>query len=102
MLNIANVVRSFNQLVEEKYPDCKEDGPSPRDDVTADQLFLVLQLLTTSCDMIEGDITLNIDDYDDDKSYTSESDINEETHTASSHSDSYQTIRDIVEFADTR
>ncbi len=73
MFNVANAVSLFNQLVKEKYPDCKKDRPS-------DQLISVLQLLANSSEMIDGDITLDIDDYDDaDQSYTIEPNDTEET-----------------------
>jgi hypothetical protein len=104
MLNVANVMRLFNLLVTEKYPDCKEDEPSPQDYATVDQLFAVLQLLTTSSEMIEGDITLKTDDYDDDdddESFTTGSGVDEETHAVGDHSYPYQTMREIVQFANT-
>lgn len=100
MFNIANVVRLFNELVKEKYPDCKEDRPSPQDHAAADQLISVLQLLTTSPEMIDGDIMLDIDEYDDaDESYTIESDDTEQTYVASNRSYSYQTMCEIVQYA---
>jgi len=95
MFNVANVVRLFNQLVKEKYPDCKKDRPS-------DQLISVLQLLATSSEMIDGDITLDIDDYDDaDESYTIEINDTEETFVVGNRSYSYQTMCEIVQFANT-
>ncbi len=102
MLNVANVMCLFNLLVKEKYPDCKEDEPSPQDYATVDQLFAVLQLLTTLSEMIEGDITLKTDDYDDDdESFTIGSRVDEETHAVGDHSYPYQTMREIVQFANT-
>jgi hypothetical protein len=99
MFNVANVIRIFDRLVKEKFPDCQEDEPSPADYATADQLLAVLQLLTNSPEMIEGDITLAIDDYDDDESYTTESDVDGETNAVGEHSYSYQTMCEIVQFA---
>ncbi|CAF3853800.1 unnamed protein product [Rotaria sp. Silwood1] len=102
MFNVANVVRLFNELEKEKYPDCKEDKPSPQDHAAADQLISVLQLLTTSSEMIDGDITLDIDEYDDtDKSYTIESDDTKETYIVGNRSYSYQTMHEIVQFSNT-
>jgi len=100
MFNIANVVGLFNELVKQKYPDCKEDKPSSQDHAAADQLISVLQLLTISSEMIDGDITLEIDEYDDaDESYTVESDSTEEHCVVGNRSYSYETMCEIVQFA---
>lgn len=101
MFNIGNVMYLFNKLVHEKYSDCKADDPSPRDHEMANQLMTALELLINSSEIIEGDITLEIDEYDDgDSSYTADSD-DEEICTIRNHSYSYKTMCEIVQYANT-
>ncbi len=102
MFNIANVIYLFNKLVNEKYSDCKVDDPSPRDHEMANQLMTALELLMNSSEIIEGDVVLDIDEYDDgDSSYTVDSDDDEENYTIRNHSYSYKTMYEIVQYANT-
>jgi hypothetical protein len=58
-------------------------------------------LLINSSEVIDGDITLEIDEYDDgDSSYTADSD-DEETCTIGNHSYSYKIMCEIVQYANT-
>ena len=62
-----------------------------------------MQLLTTSSEMSDGDIRLDIDEYDDaDESYTIEPDDTEESCVVANRSYSYKTMSEIVQFANTR
>ena len=100
MHNIANVMYLFNKLVNEKYSDYKMSDLSPRDHEIADQLVLALNLLIDSSDIIEGDVILEIDDYDDENSsYSNDSDDDEQHYTITNHSYSYKIMCDIVQYA---
>ena len=100
MHNIANVMYLFNKLVNEKYSDCKMSDLSPQDRQIADQLVLAFNLLIGSSEIIEGDVILEIDEYDDDSSsYSNDSDDDEQHYTITNHSYSYKTMCDIVQYA---
>jgi len=92
----------FNQLVREKYPNCKIDETSSRDYKMADQLMVVVGLFMNSAEVLQGDVVLEVDDYDDDDGeYMLESDDDEKSLTVRDHSYSYKTMLEIVEFANT-
>jgi hypothetical protein len=102
MFNIANVLYLFNKLVAEKYPDLTRDEPSPRDYEIADQLIGMFELLMNSTEVLDADITLCIDDYgdgDDDGEYTADLNDSQESFAVGDHSYSYETMQEIVEFA---
>ncbi|CAF4079944.1 unnamed protein product [Rotaria sp. Silwood1] len=102
MFNIANVMHLLMKLVMEKYPDCKQDELSSQDYEMADQLMITLELFINSSEIFDGNIVLEIDDYDDsDGEYNIESDDDEETYSVGSHFYSYKTMLDIVQFANT-
>jgi hypothetical protein len=102
MFNIVNVIHLFNKLVAEKYPDCTRDEPYPRYYEIADQLMVVIELFTNSAEVLDGDVTLEIDHYgDDDGEYTMESDDDEKSFTVGGHSYSCKIMHEIVEFANT-
>jgi len=92
----------FNQLVREKYPNCTIDEPSSRDYEIANQLTVVIGLFMNSAEVLQGDVVLEIDDYDDDDGeYMLESDDDQKSLTVGGHSYSYKTMLEIVEFANT-
>ena len=100
MFNIANILHLFNKLITEKHPDLTTDEPSPRDYEIADQLLCMVELLMHSTEVLDADITLCIDDYDDgDEEYTADLNDSQESFAVGDHSYSYETMQEIVEFA---
>ena len=101
MFNIANILHLFNKLITEKYPDLTTDEPSPRDYEIVDQLVEIVELLMNSTEVLDADITLCINDYDDDddEEYTADLDDSQESFAVGDHSYSYETMQEIVEFA---
>lgn len=102
MFNIANVQHLFNQMVTEKYSDIARGEPSPRDYEIAEHLISMVELFMNSTEVLDADITLCINDYeDDDGEYEHTTDLNDsqETFTIGDHSYSYETMQEIVEYA---
>jgi hypothetical protein len=102
MFNIANILYLFNKLVAEKYPDLTRDEPSPRDYEMADQLMVMVELLMNSSEVLDADITLCINDYDDgdgNEEYTADLNDSQESYVVGDQSYSYETMQEIVEFA---
>lgn len=102
MFNIANVQHLFNQMVTEKYSDIARGEPSPRDYEIAEHLISMVELFMNSTEVLDADVTLCINDYDDDDGeYEHTTDLNDsqETFTIGDHSYSYETMQEIVEYA---
>ena len=94
------MLRVFSKLITEKNPDLTTDELSPRDYEIADQLIGVVELFMNSIEVLDVDITLCIDDYNDgDEDYKANLDDNQESFAVGDHSYSYETIQEIVEFA---
>ena len=90
----------FKKLITEKYPDLTTDEPSPRDYEINDQLIGIVELLMNSTEVLDADITLRIDDYGDgDEEYTADLNNSQESFVVGAHSYSYETMQEIVEFA---
>lgn len=47
MINVNNILRIFNNLVRQKYPERTQDEPSSKDYELANQLFLLFNQLLT-------------------------------------------------------
>ena len=66
MINVNNFLYIFNDLVRQKYPDVAPSEPSSKDYELSDQMFVLLNQLLHSTELLTDHIvTLDFNEYDD-------------------------------------
>lgn len=102
MINLNNILHIFNDIVRQKYPETTQTEPSSKDYELADQLFVLINQLLTSAELlVDHSVTLDFDYDGDSSSDYQEEDEHHLVPNVDGINYSFNTMGAIVEFSKT-